>query len=275
MKQSLLSLATLLISTSWCAELELAPFTHPATAAATAFPEFARDFDFFKRDGNCPANYNTCSNEGNSGICCKSGTTCTVDGANNYACCPTGAKCTGTLGATATGGSGNGNGNSASTTTSGFMFPQGTSTTTTSSKASITGSTVPGAAYPFVYIPTSYSNAASCSSYYSFCQDEYTSCIVSLGGQYGVTIAGGNGGGVTVAGATAVTSASAAVSTCSSLSLEACYGLQESYCTAFGTSGETTTSSGSFVSGNYASARKSSLHEILLAAAAGLLGMFI
>lgn len=273
MKQSLLSLATLLISSSWGAELEVAPFTHPAAAAATVYPEFARDFDFFKRDGNCPANYNTCSNEGNSGICCQSGTTCTVDGANNYACCPTGAKCTGTLGATATGGS---NGNSPSTTSTGFMFPQGTSsTTTTTSKASITGSTVPGAAFPFVYIPTSFSNAASCSSYYSFCQEEYTSCIVSLGGQYGVTVAGGNGGGVTVAGATAVTSASAAISTCSSLSQEACYGLQQSYCTAFGTSGKSTTSGGSFVAGNYASARKSSLQEILLAAATGILGLLI
>lgn len=90
-----------------------------------------------------------------------------------------------------------------------------------------------------------------------------------------MTIAGGNGGGVTVAGATAVTSASAAVSTCSSLSREACYGLQESYCTAFGTSGQSPTTGGSFVAGNYAPARKSSLHEILLAAAAGLLGMLI
>lgn len=267
MKQSLLSLATLLISSSWCAELDLAPFTHPALPAATAYAEFARDFDFFKRDGNCPGNYNTCANEGNSGICCQPGTTCTVDGANNYACCPTGAKCTGTLGATAT----NGNGDPASTTTSGFMFPQ---STTTTSKASVTGSTVPGAAFPFVYIPTSFSNAASCSSYYSFCQDEYTSCIVSLGGQYGVTVAGGNGG-VTVAGATAVTSASAAVSTCSSLSRVACYGLQESYCSAFGTSGESTTTGGSFVAGNRAPARKSSFHEILLATAAGILGMFI
>ncbi|EED24294.1 hypothetical protein TSTA_076600 [Talaromyces stipitatus ATCC 10500] len=261
MKQSILSLATLFISSSWCLEPELAPFTHPATAASTALPEFAHDFEFFKRDGNCPANYNTCSNEGNSGICCRSGTTCTVDGANNYACCPTGAKCTGTLGATATGG----NGNSGSATTSGFMFPQGT-TSTTASRATITGSTIPGAAFPFVYIPTTFSNAASC--------NEYSSCIASLGGQYGVTIVGGGGGGVTVQGNTAAPSASAAVSTCSSLSRQACYGLQESYCTAFGTSGGTTTG-GQFVAGNYAPTRKSSLHEILLAAAAGVVGMFI
>lgn len=80
---------------------------------------------------------------------------------------------------------------------------------------------------------------------------------------------------MTVAGATAVTSASAAISTCSSLSREACYGLQESYCTAFGTSGGSTTTGGSVVAGSYAPARKSSLHEILLAAAAGVLGMFI
>lgn len=90
-----------------------------------------------------------------------------------------------------------------------------------------------------------------------------------------MTVAGGNGGGVTVAGATAVTSASAAISTCSSLSQEACYGLQQSYCTAFGTSGKSTSSGGSFVAGNYASARKSSLQEILLAAATGILGLLI
>lgn len=85
-----------------------------------------------------------------------------------------------------------------------------------------------------------------------------------------MTIAGGNGG-VTVEGNSAVTSASAAISTCSSLSQKACYGLQESYCTEFGTSGETT-SSGQFVTGSNAPMRKSSLHEILIAVAAGVVG---
>ncbi|OKL60219.1 hypothetical protein UA08_04621 [Talaromyces atroroseus] len=270
MKQSrhLLCLATLLISPSW--SIESAPFTHAATAttaaAATASilnaVPAAYDLQILKRDGNCPANYNSCSNEGESGICCESGTTCTVDAANHIACCPTGAKCTGTLGATST--------------TSGFVFPEGTTTTSsssstssTSSAASITGSTIPDAAYPFVYIPTTFENAATCSSYYSLCRSEYTSCVVSLGGQYGVTI-GGSGGGVTVEGNSGVTSASAAVSTCSSLSREACYGLQESYCTAYGTS-----TGSSFVTGSNASARKSSLHEILLAVASGILGMLI
>lgn len=89
-----------------------------------------------------------------------------------------------------------------------------------------------------------------------------------------MTIAGGNGG-VTVVGNSAVTSASAAISTCSSLSQKACYGLQESYCTAFGTSGETTTTGGQFVTGSNAPMRKSSLHEILIAVAAGVVGMFL
>ncbi|KAH8697478.1 hypothetical protein BGW36DRAFT_168532 [Talaromyces proteolyticus] len=266
MKQSLLCLVALVASLSWCTET--APFIQPIDGE---FPgqQAARVMRILRRDDSCPSDYNGCSGQGNSNVCCKSGTTCTVDAANNIACCPIGAACTGTLSGSTTAGGGGGNG----ATTSSFMFPQSTSATTTTSAppVSITGSTVAGGAYPFVYIPTSFANAATCVSYYSFCQEEYTSCIVSLGGQYGVTVAGA-GGGVTVQGNTAVTSASAALSICSSLSTQACYGLREGYCTAFGTA---SASNGQFVTGSYAPRRRSSLSEIILAAAAGVLGMFI
>lgn len=279
MKQSLLYLVAALASVSWCEEPEPAPFSHPLDLEASRY-QASRILRILKRDGNCPASYSGCSDQGDSNVCCREGTTCTVDAANNIACCPTGAACTGTLGATATatsGGSGNDNSNGGggqpSSKTSGFMFPHSTTagaTTTSALPASITGSTIEGAAYPFIYIPTSFADAATCVSYYSFCQEEYTSCVASLGGQHGVTVGGGGGGGVTVQGNPALTTAPAAASICSSLSTRACYGLEQGYCTAFGSA-----TGGRFVTGSNAPQRRSSLSEIMIAAAAGALGMFI
>jgi hypothetical protein len=278
MKQSLLYLVAALGSLSWCEER--APFTPPLDLEASRY-QASRILRILKRDDNCPASYSGCSDQGNANVCCRSGTTCTVDAAHNIACCPTGAACTGTLGATATAtatgdnNSGGGGGAQETSTTSGFMFPHSTTagaTTTSASLASITGSTIGGAAYPFIYIPTSFANAATCVSYYSFCQEEYTSCVASLGGQHGVTVAGGGGGGVTVQGNPALTTAPAAVSICSSLSTRACYGLEEGYCSSFGSA---TASGGSFVTGSNAPQRRSSLSEIMIAAAAGALGMFL
>ncbi|CRG84894.1 hypothetical protein PISL3812_02070 [Talaromyces islandicus] len=271
MKQSLLYLVAALGSLSWCEER--APFTQPLDLEASRY-QASRILRILKRDDNCPASYSGCSDQGDANVCCRSGTTCTVDAAHNIACCPTGAVCTGTLGATATGDN-NGGGGHGTTTTSGFMFPQSTTagaTTTSASPASITGSTIPGAAYPFIYIPTSFADAATCVSYYSFCQEEYNSCVASLGGQHGVTVDGGGGGGVTVQGNPALTTAPAAASICSSLSTRACYGLEEGYCTTFGSA---TASGGNFVTGSNAPQRRSSLSEIMIAAAAGALGMFL
>ncbi|KAL1964654.1 hypothetical protein VTN77DRAFT_6680 [Rasamsonia byssochlamydoides] len=262
MKQSLLFFTILFISSAICTETS--PFLPPLNNGSVS--ERAADvLRILKRQNNCPLGYSACSKEGNSGVCCQGGTTCTHDAANNIACCPTGASCTGSLTGTGT------------STTSGFMFPQSTSasTTATSPDATITGSTVPGAPYPFVYIPTTFANAETCSSYYSQCQSEFSSCLVSLGGAYGVTVAGAGSAGVTVQGAAAVTAISAAESICSSLSTKACYGLQEGYCTAFGTASATSTG-GVFINpSSDATRRSSSLYDLVIALAAGIGGMFL
>ena len=87
-----------------------------------------------------------------------------------------------------------------------------------------------------------------------------------------MTVAGSGGAGVTVQGAAAVTSAS---SVCSSLSTRACYGLQEGYCTAFGTASATPTS-GVFVNPTGdASRQSSSLYDLAIGLAAGLCAMFL
>jgi hypothetical protein len=267
MKQSLLIFTVLCISSAICTETS--PFLPPLDNGSV-YKRAADVLQILKRQNNCPSGYNACSNEGNSDICCHGGTTCTRDAANHIACCPTGASCTGSLSGTGTG---------PTSTSSGFLFPQSTSasTTSTNSGATITGSTVSGAPYPFVYIPTSFANAATCSSYYSQCQSEFSSCLVSLGGANGVTIGGAGGAGVTVKGAAAVTSVSAAQSTCSSLSSKACYGLQEGYCTAFGTASATSTSSGGVFVNPTSDAlrRSSSLYDVAIALAAGFGGMFL
>lgn len=211
----------------------------------------------------CPSGFSNCAAQGNGGACCSSGTTCTTDGGGRVACCPTNAACTGTINAgtgsgslvtltqggttsssslflvpaTASGstsGSITASPTASSSTSGGLVFP------TTTTAASIAGgfgggSTVPNAPYPFVFIPTSYANAQACSSAFTQCQSQFTSCTASLGGANGVTVSGG-GAGTTVAGATATGSASAI---CSSLSQTACYGLQLSNCQAYGTNGET------------------------------------
>jgi hypothetical protein len=162
---------------------------------------------------SCPYSYNSCSAFGYSNACCPVNTNCALDDAGHIACCPFNAACTGTVGA-ATG--------SVISTSSGFVL--GGSTTTTSAAAFITpssgiaggGSTVPNAPFPFVYIPSSYANRALCSSYWTSCQIESTSCFSFLAGATGVTIAGP---GITSPGP------SAASSVCSELSALACYNL--------------------------------------------------
>lgn len=90
-----------------------------------------------------------------------------------------------------------------------------------------------------------------------------------------MTVAGAGDAGVTVQGGAAITPAAAAQSICSSLSTRACYGLEEGYCTAFGTASATSTS-GVFINPtNDASRRSSSLYDLAIALAAGIGGMFL
>lgn len=214
-----------------------------------------------KRADNCPNGYNPCSNMGNSNVCCQDGTRCTKDAANYIACCPTGASCTGSLG----GGFANPTGTQ---TSSSFMFPQpGSATPTTtfdSSDPQITGSTLVGAAYPFVYVPTTFDNAATCSAYYSMCQSDYSKCTSTLGARYGVTVAGG-GAGVTVGGAA---EPSAVISTCSSLSMEACHGLHLGNCESYGGGGSNPENGAS-------GGGRTSFKDLVLGLAVGVAGMFI
>lgn len=237
--------------------IETAPFSAPESIETSK-----RAFEVLqilrRSDNNCPAGYNPCTSLGNSGVCCIEGTNCSRDEANNIACCPTGASCTGSLTAPPTG---------PTETGSSFAFPQGASATTTSAGATplITGPTIEGA-YPFIDIPTSFANPATCSSYFSLCQSEYTQCTVALMGRYGVTV-GGPGAGTTVQ---AVTAASQAPSICSSLSVRACHGLELGYCATL----ETGTAHGA--SGNAAvPGQASSLHDLVLGLAVGVAGMFI
>lgn len=206
---------------------------------------------------NCPGGYNPCSNLDNPNVCCRSDAHCSRDAADNIACCPNGASCTGSLVA-ATG------------TTSSFMFPQSATATVTSEPTatngiSITGSTINGL-YPFVYVPTSFADAATCSAYYSRCQSDYTQCTSSLGsnGRYGVTVAADNGAGVTVQGG----EATPVVSACSSMRLEACHGLNLGYC-------EDAYGSGGGNENGAASIRATSLQDLMFGMVVGVAGMFI
>jgi hypothetical protein len=85
------------------------------------------------------------------------------------------------------------------------------------------GSTVPNAPFPFCYVPTSLANMAVCSSYWSSCQLESTSCFASLEGSTEFTV---SGPGVT-------SGCTAASCICSELSVSACYNLELSICALF------------------------------------------
>ncbi|KAL4920246.1 hypothetical protein BDW62DRAFT_176995 [Aspergillus aurantiobrunneus] len=222
--------------------IEPIPFDSPVTASPDTNRRAFDVLQLLKRDGNCPGGYNACDDLDNSDICCRSGSICTSDEANHVACCPSGASCTGTI---------------AGSTSGGFEAPQTSDATPTGDNGpQITGSTMSGA-YPFVYVPTTFSDADVCSSYYDRCQSDYTQCITHFEG-YGVTVTGGGvdftqGGG-----------APGAVSTCASLSQAACHGLNLGVC------------------GNYeggadgaGSRRTSSLHDLLVGMLVGAAGFFI
>ncbi|EEP80978.1 predicted protein [Uncinocarpus reesii 1704] len=201
-----------------------------------------------KRQNGCPAGYNSCAFLNAPGACCQRDTICSRDDASNIACCPTGADCTGVV--TESG---------SATTSSGFMFPQpGTGTTT--NPPTLTGSTVPNAPFPFVYIPTTFRSPEECVQAYSGCVSQYSACTRSLGGVHGVTVGGGGGAGITVPGVEPTGDAQAI---CMTLSSQACRGLHEAYCTAFPGGN----------SGSPPSVRRSLLYEILAGLGVALAGM--
>ncbi len=187
-----------------------------ASAAFDTLSPYVNPLDYtdffpklFKRQA-CPGGFTNCGALGNSGACCPTNQVCARDSAGNVACCPVRALCTGTIGGTGLGtavGSSTGaiivGGStgtsavptqsgpvvtSAVTATSGFLFPSATTTPA----PSFTGSTVPGAVFPFVFIPTTFANAAECSSFATYCSNQYQSCLATLGGGVnGVTVSGG------------------------------------------------------------------------------------
>jgi hypothetical protein len=201
--------------------------------------------ELIRRQNGCASGYSNCFGQGAPGLCCKPNSVCSADSGGHVGCCPVGAVCTGTIGQpTAAGGPTSGisglvpattSNNVPLTTTQAFVFPSGTATITVAGVNTAARSTVPNPYYPFPFIATTYTNAAACSSAYTGCQTDYSSCTGALtGGVHGVTVAAPNGG-ITVAAVTGSLDANAASSICSSLSSQACYGLQVAACQAYGT----------------------------------------
>lgn len=184
-----------------------------------------------KRDGadNCAKDYFGCARQGEPGLCCPRTAVCSADYQGHVGCCPQGVACTGTLGgAIATGANPTQTRPVIVTTTGDQPFVQQTET----GNAANPGSTVQNQFYPFPYIPTTYTNAAACSSAYTSCQEDAASCTAALAnGAAGVTVDAPNGG----ATITAVPSLGpeSARSICQSLSQAACSGLQVEACAAF------------------------------------------
>lgn len=176
----------------------------------------------------CPASGIVCGNLGAPALCCSSQAFCAFDQAGNVACCPSRNACTG------------------------IISPITTAITTAAATAF-----VPNAYYPFAYIPTTYPNSKVCSSSYSRCQTDYSSCTSVLGaGGNAVTVNGGGGVGITgpVQGLLGPVSAA---SVCSSLSQQACYGLQLANCATFtANAGAAATGQEGFVAPNQAVGRR-------------------
>lgn len=189
-------------------------------------------FELLKRQGStCASKYYACSNLGAAGLCCPQTAVCSADQRGQVACCPQGAACTGALGST-------GSAQTASTTqTASSTVPFVVASTTQGpfvqqTNGASVGSTVQNQFYPFPYIPTTYTNAAACSSAYTSCQGNAASCTSALAnGAAGVTISAPNGG----ATITAIPSLGlqSAQSICASLSSAGCYQLTVEACTSF------------------------------------------
>ena len=210
---------TLLLTLSTAFAADYSPFLSPHLAESF---QVAADSNghLVRRNGNCPKDYSSCENLGEP-KCCKKKSRCAIDEGGHVACCPDRAVCTGTIAA----------GTPVTT-----MPPSQAVPTVPGKAARITGgpSTVPNAFYPFVALPTTFPNAAVCSSSFTSCRTEFAKCTSSLQGGNGVTVGGGGGiiGGVT---RLAATLPGEAVSICSSLSTAACSHLALSNCPAYGT----------------------------------------
>ena len=232
--------------------------------------------DLLRRQNSCGSGFISCASLGGVGACCKSNAMCALDQAGHVACCPVGSACTGTINAgsvMATGLS------SASTMASSSSSQPTTTLSTTGNGAQITGlrSTVQNPYFPFIYLPTTFSNAADCSSSFSSCGSAFTSCTSSLGGgANGITAPGVTitGPGVGATAQSSLPSASAA-SICSSLSTQACYPLQLTNCPMYGTAGETAPSTATFVAPNAAPTRCVALYRVGAGIAVGLAGQVI
>ncbi|KAI0967087.1 hypothetical protein F4678DRAFT_258831 [Xylaria arbuscula] len=166
-------------------------------------------FPMLQREVTCPANYFSCEDDGPqfAGACCENGQTCSLDAQQNAACCPQTATCTG-------------------------VAPGGGAATATASYVS-------NDYFAFPVIPTSFSNAAACTTALRDCTDNYDSCVKDLEGGnagYGVTIQVPGASGTTVAQAQTTLPSATATSVCSTLSLQACHGLSNGLCHA-GTQG--------------------------------------
>lgn len=189
-------------------------------------------FELFKRQLGCASGYAGCGNLNAPGLCCRTNQVCSADAVGNIACCPLNAACTGTIrpvtGAPTI--------SVPVTTTQGNPFATITTTAQPSfvqSNSAPLRSMVPNSFYPFAFIPTTYNNAAACSSAYTTCQSDAASCTAALAnGVQGVTITAPNGG-TTITAIPSLGSASA-TSICQSLSSLACYGLDVRACQAFG-----------------------------------------
>jgi len=189
-----------------------------------------------KRQNACSSGLVQCTAV-NSAVCCPTTAVCTRDQSGNAACCPTGVVCTGALGGSTIQGS--------SSTT---PYVLGGSTTQPSSSTDATAqvtvpagySTVANQYYPFIAIPTSYSNSQACLSAYTLCSSASQACLSSLAGTIGVTVSGLGSQGLTQSGSSGTVISSAAA-ICSSLSSRGCYDLQSGQCNSFGSAGTTAT----------------------------------
>ncbi|KAF2793340.1 hypothetical protein K505DRAFT_375416 [Melanomma pulvis-pyrius CBS 109.77] len=217
--------------------LESSPATNNDTIAVE------EGLELVKRQTGCATGYAGCSNIGAPGLCCRTNQVCSADAVGHVACCPLNAACTGTIIGVGTGATSLPTTSifGATTTTQGPLIIVGTTTATATGTgtfiqatgaASNVRSTVPNSFYPFAFIPTTYTNAAACSSAYTSCQTDAASCTADLAnGRQGVTISAPNGG-VTIT-AIASLGPTAAASICQSLSSQACFGLQVAACQAF------------------------------------------
>ncbi|KAF2761920.1 hypothetical protein EJ05DRAFT_189099 [Pseudovirgaria hyperparasitica] len=219
-----------------------APFDEPTFAILEDVSADTHDIspmrELLRRQNGCDSGYTNCGNLGAAGACCRPNQVCSADSQGHVGCCPIGAACTGSLGGSAP---------TAGSSSPTFIFPSGTAATTTQgfsvgdptgvSDAPYSYSTVSNQYYPILYIPTTYTNAAACSSAYSSLQTAVASCTAALaGGANGVTINAPNGG-ITVAPITASLDLPQASSVCSSLSSRAGFGLVVEACGNFGNGG--------------------------------------